>query len=237
MRAKPSDPHGIQSKLTPRAAGNLALIFDMDGVLIDSHRVHRETWAVFNRRFGLETTEAMQERNLGKHNDDIVRDFFGNGLTPEEVFARGAAKEELYRRRIRGRIEELLVPGLRGFLERHKNMPMAVASNAEPANIALILDETGLRRYFQVVLDGQQVSLPKPHPEIYLRAAELLDSPPGRCVVFEDSPSGVAAGRAAGTAVIGVCTTHGNLPGTDLRIDDFLNGELDSWLDARSRVV
>jgi beta-phosphoglucomutase family hydrolase len=213
------------------------LIFDMDGVIIDSHPVHRKAWEVFNRGFGLEMTTAMEERNLGKRNDDIIRDFYGDGLSAAEVAARSAAKEEMYRHMVRGRVEDLLVPGLRAFLERHRDAPMALASNAEPENIALLLEETGMKAYFQVVLDGHQVSRPKPDPEIYRRAAELLGVAASRCVVFEDSLAGVAAGRAAGMAVIGIRTTFGNLPGTDLTVDDFLNGDLDPWLDARSRVA
>jgi HAD superfamily hydrolase (TIGR01509 family) len=206
----------------------------MDGVLLDSLPVHRQAWTVFNRRFGVETTEAMLARNLGKRNDDIVRDFFGEGLSPEEIAARGAAKEALYRQMVSGRIEQMLVPGLRGFLERHRNSPRALASNAEPENIAFLLDGAGLRPYFQVVLDGHQVGHPKPHPEIFLHAAGLLGVATARCVVFEDSPAGVAAARAAGMPVIGVRTTHGDLLETDLMIDDFFSAELDPWLEARS---
>jgi HAD superfamily hydrolase (TIGR01509 family) len=209
----------------------------MDGVAIDSHPVHRQAWTVFNRRFGVEITEAMEERNIGKRNDDIVRDFFGEGLSPEEVAARGAAKEALYRQMVSGRLEQMLVPGLRGFLDRHRGWPTALASNAEPENVALVLDGAGLRPYFQVVLDGCQVIHPKPHPEIYLRAAGLLGMAPARCVVFEDSLAGVAAARAAGMPVVGVRTTHGDLLAADLTIDDFLSGDLDPWLEWRSRAV
>ena len=81
----------------PRLAKGLALVFDMDGVLVDSNPMHRKAWEMFNRRYGLETTEAMHERMYGRRNDQIVRDYFGDRLAPEEVFARGAAKEELYR--------------------------------------------------------------------------------------------------------------------------------------------
>lgn len=207
----------------------------MDGVIVDSNPVHREAWAAFNRGFGLETTEEMHRRMYGKRNDEIVRDFFGPGLPAGEVFARGAAKEELYRRMIAGRLEEMLVPGLRPFLQRFAAAPKAVATNAEPANVDFVLDNAGLRPYFQVVVDGHQVSRPKPHPDVYLKAAELLGVNPARCVVFEDSHSGVEAARAAGMEVIGFRTTHDNLPGTALSVDNFVSGELAEWLAARER--
>jgi beta-phosphoglucomutase len=215
----------------------LFLIFDMDGVLLDSNPAHREAWALYNRKFGLETTDAMHQRMYGKRNDQIVRDFFGEDLPPEEVAARGAAKEELYREMIGDRVEDMLVPGLRSFLERYRTMPKAIATNAEPANVNFLLDRANLRPYFQVVVDGHQVSHPKPHPEVYLRAAELLRAEPAKCVVLEDSHSGVEAGRAAGMRVIGIRTTYGNLPGTELTVDNFLSGVLTEWLTAQSRAV
>jgi beta-phosphoglucomutase family hydrolase len=215
----------------------IALIFDMDGVIIDSNPVHRQAWAAFNRRYGLETTEEMLQRMYGRRNDQIVRDFFGEGITPEEVDARGRAKERLYREMIAGRTEEMLVPGLRAFLERHRDLPMGVGSNAEPENVAFVLDETGLRRYFRAVVDGHQVRHPKPHPEVYLRVAELLETEPANCIVFEDSHSGVAAAVAAGMRVIGVHTTYGNLPGTTITIDNFLSWDLELWLQAQMRSV
>ena len=215
----------------------IALIFDMDGVIIDSNPLHRQAWAAFNRRYGLETTEEMQLRMYGKRNDQIVRDYFGEGITPEEVDARGRAKERLYREMLTGRTEEMLVPGLRAFLERYRDLPMGVGSNAEPENIALVLDETGLRRYFRAVVDGHQVRHPKPHPEVYLRVAELLETDPAECVVFEDSHSGAAAAVAAGMRVIGISTTHDNLSGTSITIDNFRSRNLDSWLQAQMRPV
>lgn len=218
-------------------AAGLALIFDMDGVLVDSNPVHRQAWVRFNLGYGLETTGAMLEGMYGKRNDEIIRDFFGDGLAPEEVAARGAKKEQLYREMVGGRIEEILVPGLRGFLDRHAPAPMAVASNAEPQNVQFVIDRANLGGYFQVVLDGHQVSRPKPDPEIYLRAGELLGVAPPNCIVFEDSHSGVQAARAAGMRVIGLCTTYGNLPGTGICVDNFLSGTLDTWLAAQVRAV
>jgi beta-phosphoglucomutase len=220
--------------LAPGLAPGLALVFDMDGVIVDSNPLHRESWALFNSGYGLETTEAMHQRMYGRRNDDIIRDFYGDGLSPAEVAARGKAKEALYRTMVTGRVEEVLVPGLRQFLERHRGTPMAVASNAEPENVALILDLAGLRPYFRAVVDGHQVQQPKPHPEVYLRAAELLRAAPADCIVFEDSFSGVAAGLAAGMRVIGVSTTYDNLPGTHLTIDNFLSADLDPWLRSQT---
>src|SRR5580700_6537978 len=146
-----------------KLATGLCLIFDMDGVIVDSNPVHRQAWAAYNRRFGLETTEEMQRGMYGKRNDRIVRDFFGEGLTPEEVAKRGAAKERLYREMVQDRIEEILVPGVRQFLERHGDVPKALATNGEAANVDFLLDRAELRPYFQVIVNGQQVRHPKPH--------------------------------------------------------------------------
>lgn len=226
----------VQSEVPSQLAPGLVLIFDMDGVLIDSNPLHREAWETFNRRFGLETTEAMHQSMYGKRNDEIVRNFFGE-LPPNEIALRGSDKEKLYRQLVSGKIESSLVPGLRDFLQRYRDVPMAVASNAEPENIDLVLDAGGLRRYFKVVVDGHQVRNPKPHPDIYLRAAELLQARPADCIVFEDSHSGIAAGRAAGMRVIGIRTTHDDLPGTDVSVENFRSGELSAWLAAQNRAV
>jgi beta-phosphoglucomutase family hydrolase len=206
----------------------------MDGVIVDSNPAHREAWAAFNRRYGLETTEAMHRRMYGKRNDDIVRDFFGSDLSPEEVSARGKAKEQLYREMVADRIEQILVPGVRRFLERHRGAPLGLASNAEPENIDFVLDCAAIRPCFQVVVDGHQIRNPKPHPEVYLRAAKLLGVAPANCIVFEDSHSGVSAAVSAGMRVIGLSTTEVNLPGTHLTIDNFLSTELDPWLRSQS---
>ena len=215
----------------------LALIFDMDGVIVDSNPLHRDAWTEFNRRQGLETTDEMLERMYGRRNDQIVRDFFGDGLTDDVVTAHGAAKEEIYREILADRIEATLVPGLRSFLDLVADVPKAVATNAEPQNVAFVLERAGLRDYFRVVVDGHQVSRPKPDPEIYLRAASLLDIPPANCIVLEDSHTGVAAAKAAGMRVIGIGTTYVNLPGADIMADNFCNGILVSWLRAQPRAL
>jgi beta-phosphoglucomutase len=159
-----------------------------------------------------------------------VVDFIGGELTPEAIFAHGAAKEQLFRDMMRAGLKAHLVPGIVEFLESSKPLRAGVASNAEPANIDFVLDGAGLRDRFQVIVDGHQVERPKPFPDIYLRAAELLQVPAAQCAVFEDSPAGVAAALSAGARVIGVETHPADLSGVDLLIRDFKDPTLKEWL-------
>jgi beta-phosphoglucomutase len=227
---------GVTRGSSPLPDG-LALIFDMDGVLIHSNPLHREAWIVFNRRYGLETTEEMHQFMYGKRNDAIVRGFFGADLEPAEVAYRSAAKDAVYREMMAGAIEDWLVPGIRQFLDDFSGVPKALASNAEPETVAFLLDRANLRHHFSVVVDGSQVVNPKPHPEVYLRASDLLEIDPTNCIVFEDSYLGVESALSAGMRVIGLYTTHGSLPGTTLGVDNFLSGDLRTWLGLQSRVT
>jgi HAD superfamily hydrolase (TIGR01509 family) len=202
----------------------------MDGVIIDSNPWHRTAWSEYTRRHGVEMTDAMQLRMYGKRNDEIVRDFFGAHLPGDEVFAHGAAKEALYRDMMKPHTETALVPGVRGFLELHRDLALGVATNAEAPNVDFVLDAAGLRRFFRSIVNGHQVTHAKPHPEIYLRVADALGIPPENCLVFEDSYSGVEAGLAAGMRVVGITTTHSDLPGVSLLIPDFRDPALETWL-------
>jgi beta-phosphoglucomutase len=207
-----------------------AFIFDMDGVIIDSNPVHRLAWEEYNRRHGVETTEAMHDHMYGKRNDAIIRDFLGQHLSDSEVHFHSNQKEQLYRDLMRPQVHAALVPGIREFLTRHRELPMGVASNANGMNIELVLEEAGLASFFRVAINGNQVARGKPFPDIYLKAAELLGVPVEACVVFEDSYTGVEAGLAAGMKVVGISTTHDELPGVSLLIRDFHDPALADWL-------
>ena len=198
-----------------------ALIFDMDGVILNSNPLHVKAWAAYNRGFGIGMDDAMQRRMFGKRNDELVRDFFGAGLTDAEVFAHGAAKEALYREMTGDRLEEYLVPGLRAFLDFYAALPKGVGTNAEPPNVDFVLDGANLRHYFKAVVDGHQVAKAKPDPGIYLEVAGLLGVKPANCVVFEDSITGAQAGVAAGMRVVGISTTYTELPGVEFMVPDF----------------
>lgn len=209
----------------------LAYILDMDGVLIDSNPLHAVAWRRYLSQHGIDADSVM-ERMHGKRNDQIVRDLFGPGLSEREVFDHGAAKEALYRDLMRPQLKGHLVPGVVDFLARHRERGIGLGSNAEPANLDFVLDEGRLRDYFRVVVDGHQVTHPKPHPEIYRKVAALLGAAPGDCVIFEDSATGIEAGRSAGARVVGVKTNATPLPECDLTIADFRDPELEPWLAA-----
>jgi beta-phosphoglucomutase len=219
---------------TQTLSKGLALLFDLDGVIVDSNPVHVQVWRDYLSRYRIDPGESLPFRMYGRHNDEIVRHFFGSQLSDEEVFSHGAAKEALYREAMRGQLANRLVPGVVAFIESQRGTAMAVATNAEPANAELILTETGLRPYFSEVVDGHQVERPKPAPDIYLRAAQLLGRPPRNCIVFEDSSTGVEAAIAAGARVVALTTTETAFPAADLSIEDFLSRELQPWLDQQA---
>ena len=148
----------------------------------------------------------------------------------EVVDAHGEAKERIYRELMAPVLEQHLVPGVREFLARRGATPCAVASNAEPENIDFVLDLGRFRASFDAVVNGHEVTHPKPHPEAYILAAERIGKRPQDCVVFEDSAAGVAAARSAGAKVAGIETTLRPVPETDISVRDFRDPALWRWL-------
>jgi beta-phosphoglucomutase-like phosphatase (HAD superfamily) len=209
------------------------MIFDLDGVLIHSMPLHVTAWEQYLAALGIEIND-MERRMHGKRNSELVRDLIDRDLADDVVFEHGAGKERLFRElMLKAGIEQYSVPGLLGFLERHADVPKAIGSNAELANIDFVLDEFGLRQFFPVIVNGLQVSRPKPFPDIYLEAAAQLKTLPKNCVVFEDSPAGVEAARAAGMRVVGVETTPTEFQGVDLQVKDFLDPQLERWVETQ----
>lgn len=208
----------------------LAFLFDLDGVIVDTMPLHLAAWQAYLRHANA-PAEYLEERMHGKRNDELVRELFGAHLSEQEVFAHGAAKEALFREMASGELERIAVAGVREFLDAHPGIPKAIGSNAEPANIAFALDGLGIAHHFQFRVDGHQVARPKPHPDIYIRAADLLGADPAACIVFEDSPTGVAAAQAARMRVVGVDTARA-LASTpvDLVIADFTDPALGEWI-------
>ncbi|HLH04476.1 MAG TPA: HAD family phosphatase [Bryobacteraceae bacterium] len=213
----------------------LAFIFDVDGVLVHSMPLHVLAWEEYLAGLGIKV-EDLERRMHGKRNAELVNDLIASDLTEDVVFQHGANKEALWREMIlREGVEKYQIAGLREFLERHRDVPKAVASNAEPKNIDFVLDQYRLREFFPVAVNGFDVERGKPAPDIYLEAARRLGVQPDRCIVFEDSPTGLEAGLAAGMRVVGVKTTTDQLEGAALLVDDFRDPKLEEWISRVSK--
>ena len=212
-------------------APGLALIFDMDGVLIDSTATHTRAWDLYLERLGIDEPDLMH-RMLGKRNDEIVRVLLGDDLPKDEVFHHGAAKEQLYRDLMDPVFDAHVVPGVVEFVRKAKvaGIPMGVATNAEPPNVDFVLRRTGLDGAFQAIVDGHQVENPKPHPDVYLEAARRIGVDPGNCIIFEDSPGGMRAAQSAGSRLVAILTTVREAPEAMLAIPDFNDERLMPWL-------
>jgi beta-phosphoglucomutase len=201
-----------------------AVIFDMDGVIVDSNPTHTIALRKFCEQHGyFLTDDELKVRIYGRANKDWLPDLFGNKMTPGQYKKLADEKEALFRELFEPVIKPL--NGLIHFLDSlvQNNITRAVASSAPPENVAFTLGKTGTKKYFDIVLDETSFSKGKPDPEIYLKTTALIGLPPGKCVVFEDSLSGVEAARKAGCKVIGVSTTHSKdeFIGANLIIDDF----------------
>jgi beta-phosphoglucomutase family hydrolase len=205
-------------------AALFAVIFDMDGVVVDNISYHFDAWRQFAARYGRSLSDDELTRYVnGRVAREVLEYLFRQALTDEEVHRYTEEKEGVYRDLYRPHLAP--TEGLLSFLEtlRTNSIPTAVATSAPYSNIDFTLGGTGTRTYFREIVDARHVKRGKPDPEIYLQAADRLGMPPDRCIVIEDALLGVQAGLAAGMKVIGITTTHSadELSNTHLVIDDF----------------
>lgn len=192
---------------TMTARTRFGVIFDMDGVLVDSAQAHWRSWRILGERQGVAIEERLFSETFGRQNRDIVPLFFGN-VAESESIRLAEAKEEIYRGLVvskppvvAGAVE--LVRGLREF-----GAALAVGSSGPLANIAMLLSGMGVRDCFETLVCAEDVSRGKPHPEVFALAASRLGVSPIRCVVIEDAPAGVAAAKAAGAKCAAVMMHH-----------------------------
>lgn len=201
-----------------------AVLFDMDGVIIDSNPAHKKAIVKFCQKYGKHLSdEEMKKFIWGRTNKEWIRHLFGENLPDAELMVYADEKELLFRTIFEPDIR--LLAGLSEFLDllKQHNIPMAIGTSAPRANVDFVFKHTGIERYFDAVLDERAVTVGKPNPEIYLKAARALNFNPSDCIVIEDSLSGVEAGKRAGCKVIGITTTHSDaeLSQADLTAPDF----------------
>jgi len=186
-----------------------AFVFDMDGVIVDTNPYHKISLGEFAAKYGYFLSEEdLIKKIYGRTNKEWIPNLLGRTLSAEEVSRYGEEKEKMFRDLYEKEIVE--VKGLTKFLEEatRLNIIMAIGTSAPRSNVDFVLKHTGIGKYFSVILDESHVTHGKPNPEIYINCAAALKLPTSQCIVFEDSLSGVAAGRAAGCPVVGVATTH-----------------------------
>lgn len=203
---------------------SFAVIFDMDGVIIDSNPFHKISLRQFCAQHGYHLSdEELLNKIYGRTNNDWIRNLFGD-LPKERILELGEEKEALFRELYRKEIKPLA--GLEDFLKllEAQKITKAIGTSAPRSNVDFCLTSTRLDKYFKTILDQSDVEHGKPNPEIYLKVANRIGFDPTQCIVFEDSLSGVEAAQRAGAKVVGVTTTHSRdeLAHTNFVIDDFI---------------
>ncbi len=185
-----------------------AVIFDMDGTMVDNMFIHHRAWQKSLKQLGLDFTLEEVRQKIHGVNHEILERLFGDRFTYEERVAISNEKESNYRAIYAPEIKP--IEGLLDWFEvlHQANIPMAIATAAPPENAHFLLDQLNIRHYFQAVFHAADVQHGKPHPEIFLKAAAALSIAPEHCLVFEDSPTGAGASYAAGCRSCIITTTH-----------------------------
>jgi beta-phosphoglucomutase len=208
-------------KMSAPRMPKLAVIFDLDGVLVDSYRAHFVSWTRLYSELGVQYGEAAFAADFGRTSRDILRRTLGEQLSDERIRALDERKESLFRDELRtnfppmdGGVELIEALADDGFL-------LAVGSSGPPENISLCLEKLGRRGKFTAIVTGKDVTRGKPDPQVFELAARRLDVPPSECAVVEDAVHGVEAAKRAGMVSVGLTGTveRAALAAADLVVD------------------
>lgn len=183
-----------------------AVLWDMDGILIDTHHYHFCAWKEVLSGYGIELDQAMFKEIFGIKNRLIIDKLFKRGNDLSFIREIETKKENLFRKLIQGKAA--LLPGVQEWLVKFRNLKLlqAVASSAPSENVDFLLYENGIQEFFSAIVNAD--GLPsKPDPAIFLKAASLLDVEPQRCVVIEDAISGIQAALSANMKCIAVANS------------------------------
>ncbi len=200
------------------------IIFDMNGVIINDEKFHLESWKVFCKKYNFKLSDQeFKDKTMGRTDKETFEYLFGKKLTSEEVNKYGDERDKIARNLVEGKLK--LTRGLMNFLEelKNENIRLAIATSSRKNYMNFIVDTFDIRKYFDYIITAEDIFNGKPDPEIYLKAASLLNISPQECLVFEDSLSGIRAAKTAGMKVVGITTTHSKkeLNLADKVIDNF----------------
>ena len=183
------------------------VVFDFDGVIVDSHVVHMRAWKKFLESVGQDASEEQLQFVLdGRKRDDILRYFLGN-LDSRKALEYGHQKEQIFRTEA---ADVQPVEGLVPFLEQLKSaqLLLGVASSGSKGRVRFLLDRLGLTDCFEVIVTGDEVENGKPDPALFLKAAQGLNAEPAELIAFEDAVSGVKAATGAGIRCVGIAPAN-----------------------------
>ena len=212
--------------------GRKGVIFDLDGVLIDTGQFHRQSWYDLAGEEDFQMSDELFYSTFGMQNYQIIPLLVRRDLTVEDIERMSEWKERRYRELISGKLT--LQEGARGLIDELKSngFLLAIGTSAPQANLVFMLEHTGVDDCFDAYVTGEEVSNSKPAPDTFLKAAEKLLLAPGRCLVVEDAVQGVQAAKKAGMKVVAVCTTRGreDLEEADLIVESLGELKADDFL-------
>jgi beta-phosphoglucomutase family hydrolase len=198
---------------TARSVLPRAVLWDMDGTLIDSEEFHWISWRDTMANQGIAITREQFLASFGLRNDSVLPRWLGAAATPERIEKIANAKEEMYRHLVRTEGISPL-PGVASWLHRlhSQGWLQAIASSAPRANVVAVVEALAVAQFFQGIVAAEDVHRGKPDPEVYLTAAARLGASPDRCIVVEDAVAGIEGARKAGMRSIGVGPNGKHLP-------------------------
>jgi beta-phosphoglucomutase len=214
-----------------------AVIFDMDGVIIDSHPAHRAAWREFLKNIGRTVPDRELDYILDGHKrKDILRYFLGD-LSEDKLAAFGKQKDDIFQR---AAPDVRPIPGIIDFLVhlKHREIVVAVATSASQIRTLSTIERLGLSGYFRVITTANDVPQGKPHPEVYAATCRCLKTAPSNALVFEDAVSGIQAARSAGLRCVGLADHESakelRAAGAECVIQNFVGFSLDSLRQPQS---
>lgn len=209
-----------------------AVLWDLDGTLVDSGDYHWRAWRDTMRGEGVDLTYEQFLASFGQKNDAILAAWMGAAATPDVIRRIGDGKELLYRQ-LAAKEGLVSLPGAADWVARlHEGgWRQAIASSAPAENVRVMLDALNLDCYFDAVVSAEDVTAGKPDPQVFLAAAAKLQVPPAACVVVEDAAAGIEAARRAGMKCVGVS------PSSELAADVFVRSLTDLPADAFARLL
>lgn len=217
------------------AAAFGAVLFDMDGVLMNTNPYHRRAWRKFCRELGKRVSEEeLRSKVFGWRTEEGIANLWGICGDEARIREMAGRKEEIFRALVAGHVKP--IRGLEGFLSRVRasGLSLGLATSACRENVEMILEGLGVRGLFSTIVLAEEVGLGKPNPAVFLTAARRLGVKEERCLVIEDSISGVTAAKRAAMACAALTTTHRAAElveaGADIACRDFTSRALRTFL-------